>query len=147
DWGAPADGRDEPAPVRVLRAAAAGSEAVAPLAELLAGAERPALVAGALADEAETWAALVALAEHLGCPVFQESFGARAGFPQDHALFAGHLPADRTRLRETLAPYDAVVAVGAPVFRQYPYDGGPFVLPGTRLAIVTDDPAEAHRST
>ena len=59
------------------------------------------------------------------CPVWQESFGARAGFPQDHPLFAGHLPADRSRLRQTLAPYDVVLVVGAPVFRQYPYVAGP----------------------
>ena len=41
------------------------------------------------------------------------------------ALFAGFLPADRPRLRETLAPYDAVLVVGAPVFRQSPYARGP----------------------
>ena len=52
------------------------------------------------------------------------------GFPQDHALFAGHLPADRTRLRETLAPHDVVLAIGAPVFRQYPFIAGPFVEAG-----------------
>ena len=64
----------------------------------------PALVVGAGADDAETWEALVELAERLVAPVFQESFGARAGFPQDHRLFAGFLPADRPRLRERLAP-------------------------------------------
>ena len=58
---------------------------------------------------AETWAALVELAERLAAPVFQESFGAGPGFPQDHPLFAGFLPADRTRLRERLAPFDVVL--------------------------------------
>ena len=66
------------------------------------GAEAPAIVAGAGADTPAGWAALVALAERLGCPVWQEPFGARAGFPQDHPQFAGHLPARRSRLRETL---------------------------------------------
>ena len=42
--------------------------------------------------------------------------------------------------------HDLVLAVGAPVFRQYPYEPGPLVEPGTRVAVVTDDPAEAHRS-
>ena len=59
------------------------------------------------------------------CPVWQEPFSARAGFPQDHRLFAGHLPADRPRLRATLAPYDLVLVVGGPVLRQYPYVAGP----------------------
>ena len=86
------------------------------------------------------------LAERLGCPVWQESFSSRAGFPQDHPLFAGHLPADRIRLRQTLALHDFVLAVGAPVFRQYPYHPGPFVEAGTRVAMVSRDPAEVHRS-
>ena len=39
-----------------------------------------------------------------------------------------------------------MVAVGAPVFRQYPYEQGPFVDPGTTVALVTDDPEDAHHS-
>ena len=72
-------------------------EAVERLLALLDEARSPALVAGAGADSPSAWEALVALAERLQCPVWQESFGARAGFPQDHALFAGHLPAGRAR--------------------------------------------------
>jgi benzoylformate decarboxylase len=148
DWTAEA-GPDEEriAPRRVLRAEGADPAAVAELADFLAAAERPALVAGAGADEPGTWLALVALAERLGCPVWQEPFGGSVGFPQDHALFAGHLPGDRERLRAALAPCDAVLVVGAPAFRQYPYQPGPFVEPGTKVAIVSRDAAEVHRST
>jgi benzoylformate decarboxylase len=58
----------------------------------------------------------------------------------------GVLPADRPRLRAALAEHDVVLTVGAPVFRQYGYEPGPLVEPGTTIALVTDDPAEAHRS-
>ena len=92
------------------------------------------------------WAALVELAERLVAPVFQESFGARPGFPQDHPHFAGFLPADRPRLRERLAPFDAVLVLGAGAFRQSPWTAGRFTEPSTRLALVSDDPAEVHRS-
>ena len=147
DWLAEAGPADErAAPRRVTRSHAADPAVVAELAGVIAGAERPALVVGAGADEPETWKALVALAERLVCPVWQESFSARAGFPQDHPLFAGHLPADRARLRATLAAYDVVLAIGAPVFRQYPYISGPFTEAGTRVAMVSSDPAEVHRS-
>ena len=147
DWAVEADdSRERAAAGRVVRARAADSEAVAELAELIADAKAPALVVGAGADDAATWQALVALAERLRCPVWQESFGARAGFPQDHPFFAGHLPADRTRLRRTLSPHDLVLVVGAPVFRQYPYLDGPLVESGTRVALVSDDPVEVHRS-
>jgi benzoylformate decarboxylase len=147
DWHAPApEAHEVVGPDRLLRAGAASSEAIDELAALLEDAEAPALVAGAGADTPEGWAALVALAEHLACPVWTEAFGARAGFPQDHPLFAGHLSPSRARLREMLSPHDAVLAVGAPIFRQYAYEPGPLVNPGTLLALVTDEPAEAHRS-
>jgi benzoylformate decarboxylase len=147
DWDAPAPEPHEiAAPARLLRSREADLAAVAELAALVAEAESPAVVVGAGADEPAAWAALVALAEHLVCPVWQEAFGARAGFPQDHPLFMGTLPADRTSLRQTLAPHDLVLAVGAPVFRQYAYERGPLVVEGTRVAVVTEDPAEAHRS-
>jgi benzoylformate decarboxylase len=120
---------------------------VVDLAALIEGAESPALVVGSGADDPATWSALVSLAERLRCPVWQESFGARAGFPQDHPLYAGNLPADRTRLREALAAHDVVLVVGAPAFRQYPFHPGPFVEPGTRVAVVSQDAAEVHRSS
>jgi benzoylformate decarboxylase len=147
DWGATVDEeREDAAAGRVVRAAAPDPGAVDELVAFLAGANAPALVVGAGADAPETWAALVELAERLVAPVYQESFGARAGFPQDHRLFAGVLPADRPRLRETLAPHDAILVVGAPVFRQSPYAPGRFTEPSTRIALVGDDPGEVHRS-
>ena len=130
----------------MLRAASIDGEAVDALAAFLSDARSPALVVGAGADDAATWEALVQLAERLVAPVFQESFGARAGFPQDHRLFAGVLPADRPRLREKLAPYDALLVVGAPVFRQSPYAPGRFTEEGTRIALVSEDADEVHRS-
>jgi benzoylformate decarboxylase len=148
DWSAPADEeREDAAPARVVRAAAADPAAIEELVAFLADARAPALVVGAGADDRETWAALVELAERLVAPVFQESFGARAGFPQDHGLYAGVLPADRPRLREKLAPYDTLLVVGAPVFRQSPYAPGRLTEAGTRIAVVGAGADEVHRSS
>jgi benzoylformate decarboxylase len=147
DWSQPVDEeREDAAPARVVRAAEADAAAIDELAGFLADARSPAIVAGAGADDPATWAALVQLAERLVAPVFQESFGARAGFPQDHRLFAGFLPADRPRLRDKLEPYDAVLVVGAAVFRQSPFAEGQLTAEGTRVALVSDDPDEVHRS-
>jgi len=147
DWSAPADeDREDAASARLMQAASIDSAAVEELASFLGSAQAPALVVGAGADDPTTWAALVQLAERLVAPVFQESFGARAGFPQDHRLFSGVLPADRPRLREKLAPYDAVLVVGAAVFRQSPYTSGRFTEEGVRVAVVSNDADEVHRS-
>ena len=147
DWLAEVDeDREDASAANIVRAAAPDPDAVERLAAFLAEAESPAIVAGAGADDPDVWTALVDLAERLVAPVFQESFGARAGFPQDHRLFAGFLPADRPRLREKLAPYDRILVVGAAVFRQSPYAPGRFTDAATRIAVVTDDADEAHRS-
>lgn len=146
DWSAPAGDEVPPAPAVLCRADGVQAESLDGLVALLDGAVAPALVVGADADGPAAWAALTELAERLGCPVWQECFAARAGFPQDHPQFAGHLPAGRARLRALLSPHDVVLVVGAPVFRQYPYEPGPLVDPGTRVALVTDDAADAHHS-
>ena len=127
DWLQEADlEREDASAGRVMRAHAVDEAAVAELAAFLESGRSPALVVGAGADGPETWEALIELAERLVAPVFQESFGAHAGFPQDHRLFAGVLPADRPRLRERLAPYDVVLVVGAGAFRQSPWTPGRF---------------------
>jgi benzoylformate decarboxylase len=147
DWLQPADDdREAAAAGRVVRGGAPSADAVAELVELMTGAESPAIVAGAGADDADTWTALADLAQRLNAPFFQESFGARAGFAQDHSHFAGVLPADRPRLRERLAPYDTILVVGAPVFRQSPYTPGRFTDPDVRVALVSDYPDEVNRS-
>src|SRR5207248_316416 len=92
DWLEEADELAAGAPASVVRARSVDASDVAPLADLVAGASSPAIVVGAGADSRDGWDAVVALAERLGCWVWQEPFGGRAGFPQHHPLFAGHLP-------------------------------------------------------
>ena len=100
-----------------------------------------------MCDTREGWDAIVALAERLRCPVWQEPFVRRAGFPQDHPLFAGHLSWRRASMRQTLSAYDVVIAVGGGAFRLYLFDEPtPIVEPGTRVAVITENQAEAHRS-
>lgn len=133
-------------PRQVVRAHGVDEASLAPLCTFFDDSKAPALVVGAAADDGPTRAAIVALADRLRCPVWQESFGGRAGFPQHHAAFAGNLPADRPRLREVLGAHDAVLLIGAPAFRQYPYDDGPFVPPSTRVAVISPHADEVHRS-
>ncbi|NMO89324.1 thiamine pyrophosphate-dependent enzyme [Actinomycetospora sp. TBRC 11914] len=146
DWDAAADPRVLPSPVVVRRGRAPGPGAVAELAATVGAARRPAVVVGADADGPAAWEALVGLAERLGVPVWQEAFAARAGFPQDHPLFAGHLPPERAALRAALGGHDLLLVVGAPVFRQYQYSPGDLVEPGTTIALVTDDAEDLHHS-
>jgi len=145
DWLEPADELAAGAPAKVLRPHSVDPAQVAELAELLAGADSPALVVGA-PDEGD-WDAVIALAERLRCPVWQEPFTRRVGFPQDHPLFAGHLAWQRRLMHDALAPFDMVMTVGTNAFRAYLFDEPvALVEPETRVAVLTADPAEAHRS-
>jgi benzoylformate decarboxylase len=146
DWGEPAGDGADATPRRVLHAPLVDPEAVAPLAELVRAARAPALVVGAGLATREGWDAVVPLAEGLDAPVWQEAFGSRAGFPQRHPLFAGHLPAVRSQIRAALAGRDVVLAIGTPALRLYVYDDGPIVEPGTLIAGIVEDPDEALRS-
>lgn len=147
DWSAPADeDRELATPDRVLRSSAVEPEIVAELLSVVSAARTPVLVVGSGSDDPDAWRALQTLAERLDAPVWQEAFGARAGFPQDHPLFAGHLPAARTQLLKALAGHDVIVVVGAGVFRQYHYDAGRLTELGVRIVMISDDPDEIHRS-
>jgi benzoylformate decarboxylase len=148
DWLEPADELAAGAPARVLRPHSVEPAQIAALAELIDEAQAPALIVGATGDDREGWDELVALAERLGSPVYQEAFSRRVCFPQDHPLFAGHLPWQRRLMHDALASYDLVLAVGTNAFRLYLFDEPlRLVEPEARVAVITADPAEAHRSS
>jgi benzoylformate decarboxylase len=147
DWLEEADELAAGAPASVLRPSSVAESDLSDLAELVGSCASPVIVVGAGSDSRPGWDAVVALAERLGCWVWQEPFGGRAGFPQDHPLFAGHLPWMRRRFREKLEGHDCVLAIGTNAFRTYLFDESvALVAPGTRVAVITDDASEAHRS-
>jgi benzoylformate decarboxylase len=116
------------------------------LAEALRTAARPCLVIGAGADQDGAWDEAVAVAERLGAVVWASPMVGRVGFPEDHVLYAGHLPPLRQALADRLAPHDLVLVLGAPVFTYHVHTGGEFLKPGSRLFLITDDPDEAARA-
>jgi benzoylformate decarboxylase len=115
-------------------------------ARLLESSQRPAIVAGAGVDRAGAWYDAVALAERLNAVVWTDPMHPRAGFPQDHHLFQGHLPLSQAPIADQLSEYDVVLVLGAPVFRYFPYEPGPPVKEGTKVIHVTDNPDEASRA-
>lgn len=118
------------------------------LAEQLAAASAPALVAGPGCDSAAGFAAAVALAEAHGMAVWATPApgGGRLGFPEDHVLFQGVLPPAIGPAGEALKPYDLVLVAGSSVFPYYPNIPGDLLGPDTRLVAITDDQDEAARA-
>ena len=118
-------------------------ELLAKLGDALDASARPAFVIGAAVDRDGAWDAAVALAERHHARVFAAPMSGRCGFPEDHPLFAGFLPAMRERIVELLAGHDLIVALGAPAFTYHVEGQGPHVPAGSRLLQLIDDPAIA----
>lgn len=146
DWDQPAVPDVVAAPQRLVAAPAGLPAELDELVEHVSAARTPAIVAGAGVDTPAGWEAVRSLAQAVGARVYAEPFGARAGFDQTDAAYAGQLPADRTRLREVLTAHDLLLVLGTAALRQYPYEAGPLSPEGTRVVVVTADVAEAVRS-
>ena len=143
DWNAEAD----PLPHReVFHEPEPSSAGLEKFAEVLAAAQRPAIVAGAWIDRKGAFYDTVALAEKLKAAVWEAPLASRAGFPQDHPLFQGTLAPAQKPVSEQLSGYDVVLVIGAPVFLYYPYVPGPVVEEGTQVLHITGDPDKAARA-
>jgi benzoylformate decarboxylase len=150
DWDQELDADDASQAVTrsVSGRAGADPEQIRALAERLAAAESPVLVAGPDIDAAGAWGSAVALAERQRLAVFASPApgGGRLGFPENHGNFQGVLPPAIGPLAETLAGHDLVLVVGSSVFPYYPYIPGPLLPEGTALVAITADPDEAARA-
>ncbi|MFZ3120667.1 MAG: benzoylformate decarboxylase, partial [Variovorax sp.] len=104
---------------------------------------RPALVVGTSVDRCRAWDAVVALAERHNASVWVAPMSGRCGFPEDHRLFAGFLPAMREKIVQLLGGHDYIFAVGAPAFIYHVEGQGPHVPAGATLGQLIDDPTVA----
>jgi benzoylformate decarboxylase len=143
----PADDWDRPAERLAARRVSARSRPDPALLEAIGEAldtsARPAFVIGAAVDRGLAWDGALALAERHRARVFAAPMAGRCGFPEDHRLFAGVLPARREKIVAALAGHDLVLAIGAPVFTYHVEGTGPHLPPGAALCQLIEDPAIA----
>ena len=113
------------------------------IGDALDASRRPALVVGTAVDRCQAWDAVVALAERHNASVWVAPMSGRCGFPEDHRLFAGFLPAMREKIVQLLGGHDYIFAVGAPAFIYHVEGHGPHVPDGATLGQLIDDPTIA----
>ncbi len=140
----PVDDWDRPCAMPVLPALSLKTlpdpAGLARLAAMLDAATRPALVLGTGVADCGGWQAAIDLAEASGAQVWIAPFAARECFPEDHPQFAGFLPAFREQIVRLLAPYDALLVAGAPVFTYHAEGGGPHWPVLAALGALSVDP-------
>jgi benzoylformate decarboxylase len=130
-------------PRRVGQALRPDPATLAAIGDALDAAARPAFVIGPAVDRDGAWPLARELAERHLARVFGAPMSGRAGFPEDHPLFAGWLPAMREKIVEALAGHDLVVALGANAFTYHVQGEGPHAPAGAAVAQITDDPQAA----
>jgi benzoylformate decarboxylase len=118
-------------------------------AEILAGAKNPVILAGSRVTESNGAAQLAALAERLGAPVYSEATPSHGRLPicADHPLYRGVLPNWTPEIRERLAEFDTILAVGINLVRLYIFREPQRALPpGVRLIHLDNVPYEIGKS-
>lgn len=117
--------------------------------DLLVQAERPAIYAGAGAQQAEASRELLALAEHLGIPVATTVMG-KGGVPEDHDLAVGVTGVKgTTAANEAMRTADVLLAIGTrfPEQEASSWDERyTFAVPPTRLIQIDIDGAEIGKN-
>ena len=150
DWNAEVDDGDVARAIArsVSGRAMADPELIGSLADRLARAKNPAMVAGPDVDASGAWDAAVELAERQRLPVWATPApgGGRIGFPEGHPNFRGTLPPAIGPLGQMLEGHDLVLTLGTSVFPYYPNIPGPLLGEGTELVAITSDPDEAARA-
>ncbi len=140
DWARPCE---RVAPRIVSTAIRAEPQAMNLIGAALDACERPAFVVGAAVDRDGAWDEVLRLAERHNARVFTAPMSGRCGFPEDHRLFAGFLPAMREKIVALLGGHDLVFAIGASAFTYHVEGFGPHLPAGATLVQLTEDPNTA----
>jgi benzoylformate decarboxylase len=80
-------------------------------------AERPVIIAGDEIVKSDALQEAAQLAEALGCPAYQQSVPYGAHFLSESPCFIGALSRSQPQVRDVLAPYDLLIALGADPLR------------------------------
>jgi benzoylformate decarboxylase len=134
------DAQVEDTPVAVVAPsiAALGEQEAAEYARLLAGARRPAIIAGESMHWHDAAAELATLAAALDAPVYAAPYTGMLPVDASRPCYAGYLPPSFEAIRERLAGHDLLLYAGARGFRTTLFNGARLAQ---RKAWLGEDPA------
>ncbi len=104
------------APSRVATGIRGDASAIAQAAAIIAKSQSPVIVAGDCVPQGNALQELVAFAEAVGAPVYDEGMASRAMFPSSHPLYRGALVRLPEAIRGVLNQHDLLVSIGADLF-------------------------------
>ena len=126
------------APGVLFHQARADQAGIDALADVLAAAANPVIVAGDEVGFARAHEELAALAQACGAGVFQETLRTHVALPSAHAHNQGIVPVDRAGIRRALDGSDVVLLLGATLFEEVWYDPGGAIPDTAKVLQITD---------
>src|SRR5271166_2907392 len=103
-------------PSRVALGIRGDLDAIGLAAATIATAKSPVIIAGDAVAQGDALQQLVALAEAMGAPVYDEGIASRAVFPASHPLYRGPIIRLPAAIRGMLTQHDLLVSVGGDLF-------------------------------
>ena len=103
-------------PSRVALGIRGDTGAIERAASIIGRARSPVIIAGDAVPQGGALSELVALAEAIGAPVYDEGMASRAMFPSSHSLYRGALVRLPAAIRGMLMQHDLLVSIGADLF-------------------------------
>ena len=104
-------------PTRILASMRPTDATVSALVDRLLAAKNPVIIAGQELATRNAFAQAGEFATLLGAAVYQESVPFKGSFQSDHPLHIGSLTRSQRQVRDTLAPHDLIVCLGADLLR------------------------------
>ena len=133
-------------PTRIAPRLRGDKAAIEAAAQLLAAAERPAILAGDGVARSDALAELVGLAEAIAAPVYLEGMDNTAPFPSSHPLFRGPITRLAPQIRKTLDQYDLLLSIGGDLLTMsLPSEISP-IPPDLRIIHLDSDPWQLGKS-
>lgn len=117
------------------------------LAARILAASRPVIVVGDEVVKSDAHAAVGALAEAIGAPIYQQSIAYGAHMTSRHPCFMGALTRQQPTTRKMLEPFDLLIALGTDPVRMSVYsevDAKPNGLATVQIGLVDWDIAKNH---
>jgi len=133
-------------PTRVASGMRGDSAAIQQAAAILAKSNSPVIIAGDSVPQGNALSELVALAEALGAPVYDEGMATRTMFPSSHPLYRGALVRLPPAIRGMLMQHDLLLSVGADLFTLSLPDEVEAMPEGMPIVHIDTDPWELGKN-
>ena len=104
-------------PTRVDTVGRPSESALEQLTNTILASNNPVIIAGSEIVSSDAQNQVANLAEALGAPVYQQTVPSGAHFISEHPAFMGSLTRDQQRVRNALAPYDLMLAIGCDILQ------------------------------